>query len=211
MSEHRHSALEPLLARLTELRPIDRLLGWMLLRPRAVQGGAATLCAALIALSVTGGAADVSPHAAGERAPEVADAPAQASPEERDEPVEQAIAAVAAYNRASIIAAREGRVEHLLPHLHPSGAAIAQARAEYDRRAGLGETHDARLRRWGVLSAEASGAWVTVETQELWDVVVWSEGKIVSSRRGVLTRNIYRLQRAGAWLIADVTTEIVVQ
>jgi hypothetical protein len=56
---------------------------------------------------------------------------------------------VAAYNQASITAAVLGRADAMAPYLAPDGHAWADAQAEYQRRAGRGETHDPALTRWG--------------------------------------------------------------
>ena len=58
---------------------------------------------------------------------------------------------VAAYNQASITAALLGRVDVMAPYLAPDGSTWAEVRAEYQRRAMRGETHDPALTRWGVL------------------------------------------------------------
>jgi hypothetical protein len=49
-------------------------------------------------------------------------------------------------------------------------------------------------------------------TQELWDDVVRSAGRITASERGLLVRNTYTLRRsASGWLIVDVTGETIIR
>jgi hypothetical protein len=53
----------------------------------------------------------------------------------------------------------------------------------------------------------------TVETQEQWDDITSVGGAVVSSKRGILTRNTYALRRSpslGRWLITTVTSTVVI-
>jgi hypothetical protein len=167
----------------------------------------------LIALSVTARPAGEPRDATSAEAQPEAAAASQALPSAQAEmdAEQQAIRTVAAYNRASIDAAREGRVDPLLPYLDPDGSALAAARAEYERRIAHQETRDATLARWRALRAEVDGTRAMIETQELWDDVTWSNGALVSSRRGVLTHNVYELRLADRWLIVDVTTTVLMR
>jgi hypothetical protein len=120
---------------------------------------------------------------------------------------------VAAYNQASIAAAIVGRADVMAPYLAPDGATWAAVQAEYRRRAMRTETHDPALTRWGVLRIAVDSDTATVETQEQWDDVMSVGGQVVSSKRGILTRNTYTLRRAShlnRWLITDVTTTTII-
>ncbi len=88
-----------------------------------------------------------------------------------------------------------------------------QVQAEYARRATRGETHEPALTRWGVLRIAVDGNSATVETQEQWDDITSIGGQVISSRRGILTRNTYTLRRApdpARWLITDVATTTII-
>lgn len=192
----------------------DRALELALARPRALQVSATALCALLLALSLARSSAgsDVAP--ARPRAWPTAAATgapfAQAEPGGADE--QAAVAAVAAYNRASVEAAWLGRADLLAPHMDPLGAAWPAAQAEYARRLARGELHQATLRRWGVLSASVRGGDAIVVTHELWDDITRVDGAVTASVRGALARVSYRLRRgAGGWLIVDVATEALVR
>ncbi|MEN9935038.1 MAG: hypothetical protein RLZZ387_1617 [Chloroflexota bacterium] len=207
---------DALLHRMLALPAVERALNGALARPRVLQTTAAGLCALLATISLAGGLGDSGRGAtvpgSWPQAGEAATSTPSALAEQRGSPADQAIEAVAAYNRASIAAAALGDGGLLLPHLDPDGPARASAEAEYARRAPAGETRNATLRRWGVLRAEADGDVATVETQELWDLAVRERGRLVDSRRGVLTRNVYALRlRSERWLITDVISDTLLQ
>lgn len=124
----------------------------------------------------------------------------------------EVIAVVTAYNQASITAGVLGEPAHMVPYLAPEGAAWHQVDVEYQRREGRGETTDAALNRWGVLRIEVQRDTALVETQEQWDVVTSVGGEVISSRRGVLSRNSYQLRRSasGQWLIVAIETTLLV-
>jgi hypothetical protein len=86
--------------------------------------------------------------------------------------------------------------------------------AEYQRRIGRGESHEPALTRWGILSVTVDRDSATIETQEQWDDRTSIGGQLVSSQRGVLTRNTYALRAApdtGRWLITTITTTTVIE
>lgn len=120
----------------------------------------------------------------------------------------EVLAVISAYNQASITAGVLGEPAHMAPYLAPEGAAWHQVDVEYQRREGRGETTDAALNRWGVLRIEVQHDTALVETQEQWDVVTSVGGEVISSRRGVLSRNSYQLRRSasGQWLIVAIET-----
>jgi hypothetical protein len=117
-----------------------------------------------------------------------------------------------AYNQASALAAMQGRADVLSPYLTPDGPAWRAVMREYARRAETGERHQATLVRWGVLASDVTpeGAWV--DTQEQWDVIITIGERIVSSRRGILTRNRYVLRRDDdGWRIVDIATTMLIR
>jgi hypothetical protein len=119
---------------------------------------------------------------------------------------------LAAYNQASALAAMQGRADMLSSYLTPDGPAWRAVMREYARRAETGERHQATLVRWGVLASDTTpeGAWV--DTQEQWDVIITIGERIVSSRRGILTRNRYVLRRDDdGWRIVDIATTMLIR
>jgi hypothetical protein len=205
----------------------DRILSWSLLnqalgraleQPRALQIAGIVVGIAIIVLTMRPLIWPTSSQQmpANGTAPQHAVAPAppatagQSAPENDDADV---LNVVAAYNQASIAAAIVGRADVMAPYLAPDGAAWAAVQAEYRRRATRGETHDPALTRWGVLRIMIDGDSATVETQEQWDDVTSIDGQVVSSKRGILTRNAYALRRAphlNRWLITDVATTTII-
>jgi hypothetical protein len=201
-----------MLAHLLALPAIDWLLGWLLMRPRVLQAMGVCLGIGLVGLtlqpllpSVASTALQVEPA---QTATTTSPSAAQAGSTEQ-----AAIALVAAYNQASITAAVLGRADVMAPYLAPDSSAWAEVQAEYSRRATRGETHNPALTRWGVLQAVVSGNAATVETQEQWDDLTSVGGQVISSRRGILTQNVYELRRvstAERWQIATVTTTSII-
>jgi hypothetical protein len=196
---------------------VDRALGYLLARPRALQFAGLAVGLAIVALTVRPliwpGASYEAPTSATavERAPVPAlPMPASVASGERDADV---LRVVAAYNQASITAAVLGRADMLAPYLAPDGQTWAEVQAEYQRRAARGEAHEATLTRWGVLRIAVAGDTATVETQEQWDDITSVGGQVVASRRGILMRNTYTLRHApsmGSWLITDVATTTLI-
>ncbi|HWQ13440.1 MAG TPA: type IV secretion system protein, partial [Roseiflexaceae bacterium] len=197
--------LEQGLERLLNLRPLRRALDGVLARPRAVQVAGVGVCAILLGISLIGGgmAGTAAPAATG-----TAFAQAIESGAEEAQAAGAAVQAVAGYLGASVAAARRGDLRPLAPYVDPRGPAWQALQEEYARRAARGATHDATLRRWGVLYAAADGERATVVTQELWDDVTWVDGALEASRRGALSRATYRLRRGPAgWLVEEVASE----
>lgn len=199
--------------RLLAVQIVDHMLDWLLHRPRAL----------LIVIVIVGlllitrdlyPLLRLSPAA---RAPVVAPVSvvdsAPTAPSHPDVSVEQeALAVVASYNQASITAAVLGKVDPMLRYLAPEGSAWSAVQAEYRRRATKGESHDPALTRWGVLRVAVDGDTATVETQEQWDDITSVGGEVVSSRRGILTRNTYELRRSlgtARWLITTVSSGLI--
>jgi hypothetical protein len=197
---------------------VDRALGRLLTRPRALQVAGIVVGLALVALTVRPlvwpGAPYVTPANAtalgSGLAPALPTAGSLTSSGERDAEV---LNVVAAYNQASITAAVFGRVDTMAPYLAPDGRTWAEVQAEYQRRAARGEAHDPALTRWGVLRLAMAGDTATVETQEQWDDITSVGGQVVASRRGILTRNTYTLRRSASmdrWLITDIATTTLI-
>lgn len=220
MPAHNHLSQEHTgnvaLERVLAWPPIDRALGWLLNRPAVLQGTAVLIGVAVVALALRPliWPSDL-PAPAG--SPALPDLPALAAHAPVASPAVDSEAAVlsvvAAYNQASITAAVLGRADVLAPYLAPASQPWAAAQAEYQRRATRAETHDPSLIRWGVLRVAVQGDAATVETQEQWDDTTSVGGQLVSSRRGILTRNTYTLRRAPdtqRWHITDVATTTLI-
>jgi len=200
------------LAHILSISVLDHVLGWLLARPRVLQAVGVCLGIGLVGLALHPLLASVvSPPPAAkptQMAPTNPPSAAQASSTE-----EAAIELVAAYNQASITAALVGRADVMAPYLAPDGSAWTDSQAEYQRRAARGETHNPALTRWGVLRVAVSGDAATVETQEQWDDQTSVGGQVISSRRGILTQNVYELRRVPTtqrWQIATVTTTSII-
>jgi hypothetical protein len=201
------SATQPakVLDRVLALPLVDRVLNQLLGRPRVLQGIGLVLGLAVVALALRpllgSSSVAVVPVAVPVAQPAViADHDA-------------VLSVVAAYNQASIAAAVLGRADSMAAYLAVDGATWSLVQAEYARRATRGETHEPALTRWGVLRLAVEGNSATVETQEQWDDMTSIGGQVISSRRGILTRNTYTLRRAPdptRWLITDVATTTII-
>jgi len=194
-------------------QPLDQLLTGMMRYPRALMG-VASVCGIVIAIWSLIRFGDVI------RDTEYRDslsiiqsAYTQLSPVHPLPPVpDDMVRFLAAYNQASVLAAMQGRADVLSPYLTPDGPAWQAVIQEYARRAETGERHQATLVRWGVLASDTTpeGAWV--DTQEQWDVIITIGERIVSSRRGILTRNRYVLRRDDdGWRIIDIATTMLIR
>jgi hypothetical protein len=126
---------------------------------------------------------------------------------------DEVLAIVAAYNQASITAAVLGRPDPMAPFVSPDSQTWADILAEYARRVTRGEAHGPTLTRWGVLRIAVHGDTATVETQEQWDDITSLGGQVVSSVRGLLTRNTYTLGRTATnnWQITNVISTPIIQ
>jgi hypothetical protein len=203
--------------RLLQSALLDRALGRLLAHPRALQLSGLVVGLALVAVTVRPLAWPGVPHVApaNTTAAEHTSAPALPTPAslaagERDADV---LNVVAAYNQASITAAVVGRVDSIAPYLASDSQTWAEVQAEYQRRAARGEAHEPALSLWGVLRIDVAGDTATVETQEQWDDITSVGGQVVTSRRGILTRNTYTLRHAPSmdrWLITDVVTTTLI-
>ena len=199
-----HAQASELLVELRRLAQVDRLLGGLLRHPRLLQLGAVLLAAALVILSL---------HQLSKVVPamqttgDVSHIPAAS-------PAEQAVLeVVVAYNQASIAAAMLDTTEPMRPYLTADSRAWTAAHAEYLRRQARAETHRPTLVGWGVLSLHIDGDSAVVETQEQWDDRTSVGDQVVASRRGIVTRNSYRLRRTAGdnrWLIDQVTTTTII-
>ena len=124
-----------------------------------------------------------------------------------------AINLIAAYNQASIAAAVLNRADAVAAYLAPDGNAWAEVQAEYQRRIRTGETHHPALSRWGILRVAVDTDTAIVETQEQWDDLTSVSGAVVSSKRGLLTLNVYHLRRVlqtERWLITAISTTDII-
>lgn len=188
---------------------IDLVLATALYRPRVLQFAGIALGAILAALALrplvlpgpvpaTTALVEMTPAAGTQIGPTSDDA--------------TVLAIVAAYNQTSITAAVLNSTEPMTPLLVPDGSAWAEVQAEYRRRVARGETHEPTLTRWGVLAVSVLDDTATVETQEQWDDITSVGAMVIASRRGILTRNVYTLQRspAAGWQIAAVTSTTLI-
>lgn len=188
---------------------VDRLLSVILRYPRtlmivAIGAGAALAIWHIVAIQR---APDATPNLA-----RVADVHVHPSPTPATTPTDDVVRFLAAYNQASALAAAHGQAALLEPYLAPDGPAWQSVVAEYARRTSAGERRDAALVRWGVLQSGMTSAGGWIDTQEQWDVVITVGGRIVGSRRGVLTRNRYWLrQDPDGWRIVDAATIEVIR
>jgi hypothetical protein len=194
---------------------LDQLLSRVLEHPRVLQFAGILVGMVMISLTMhplfwptapehTSASSTASQRAGAEALPAPSDQP---SPGDAD-----VLNVVAAYNQASITAAVLGRADPMAPYLAPDGRTWAEVQAEYARRATRGEAHDPALTRWGVLRIAVDGDTATVETQEQWDDLTTVGGQVVSSKRGIMTRNTYTLRRSpgmGRWLITHVETTTI--
>ncbi|MCS6939733.1 MAG: hypothetical protein RMJ55_05725 [Roseiflexaceae bacterium] len=198
----------------------DRALRWLLARPsldRLLTAALRYPRALVIAAIGAGAALAIWQIGALQPAPEAALSPVRSADVSArptplpTTPADDVVRFLAAYNQASALAAAQGQAALLEPYLAPDGPAWRSVMAEYARRASAGERRDAALVRWGVLQSDITSTEGWIDTQEQWDVVITVGGRIISSRRGVLTRTRYWLRRdADGWRIVDAaTTEVI--
>lgn len=125
----------------------------------------------------------------------------------------QPLDVVAAYVQASILAGWQGDATLLQPYVLPDSAVWQAIRDEYARRARVGERHQATLVRWGLVGQTQGATFATLETQEVWDDLVWQGTRLVAQRHGVILRVRYELRRTAPdapWRIEHVASTTVV-
>ena len=202
--------------RILALPRVDRALGHLLGHPRALQIAGILIGVMMVALTLrpllwpVAAPAEPAVSSSGPSIPVPATAPLAQPAANREE---EMLNVVAAYNQASIAAAVLGRPDPMAPYLAPDGKTWTEVQTEYQRRAMRGETHDPALTHWGVLRIAVASDIATIETQEQWDDMISVGGQVVSSQRGILTRNSYTLRRSpslGRWLITDVATTTLI-
>jgi len=194
-------------------QPLDRLLIGAMRYPRALMG-VAGVCGIVIAIWSLTRFGDVIQDAEYRDPSFIVQGAYENSPLSQPLPPvpDDMVRFLTAYNQASALAAMQGRADVLSPYLTPDGPAWRAVMREYARRAETGERHQATLVRWGVLASDVTpeGAWV--DTQEQWDVIITIGERIVSSRRGILTRNRYVLRRDDdGWRIVDIATTMLIR
>jgi hypothetical protein len=192
---------------------IDHAIGWLLLRPRTLQVAGVVLGALLVTLALYPLLGSAPVRSLTSPATPLAEPLTAQSFPRVDASEGELLAIVAAYNQASITAAVLGRPDPMAPYLAPDSQVWRDIQTEYRRRVARGEAHDPTLTRWGVLRIALHGDTATVETQEQWDDITSLGGQVVSSTRGILTRNSYILGRSAtrAWQITDVTSTSIIQ
>jgi len=194
-------------------QPLDRLLTGAIGYPRALMG-VAGVCGIVIAIWSLTRFGEVIQDAEYRDPSFIVQGAYENSPLSQPLPPvpDDMVRFLTAYNQASALAAMQGRADVLSPYLTPDGPAWRAVMREYARRAETGERHQATLVRWGVLASDVTpeGAWV--DTQEQWDVIITIGERIVSSRRGILTRNRYVLRRDDdGWRIVDIATTMLIR
>jgi hypothetical protein len=198
-------------ARILALPVIDWVLKWLLARPRALQLVGVLLGMVIVGLALRSlVSAPVTPSGASAAS---AQAIATAMPQPARADTQAAIDLVAAYNQASIAGAVLNRADAMAVYLAADGSAWADVQAEYQRRASIDEIHHPALSRWGILRVAVEGDTAVVETQEQWDDLTSIAGAVISSKRGILTRNVYHLRRepqTERWLITTIRTTNVI-
>src|SRR6266542_2635809 len=133
-----HATSPTMIGQTLALPALDRLLGWLLDRPRVLQVAGVLVGIFLAALALRpllSSAAPVSLAVTNATPAQSATASPSAGSAEQ-----AVIDLVAAYNQASIAAAVLGRADAMAPYLAPDGTAWADAQAEYGRRATRGES-----------------------------------------------------------------------
>jgi len=118
---------------------------------------------------------------------------------------EEIVALIQGYNQADIAANRNNSLSELLPFVHPEGPLYRNLSAEFRRRIASGETRNVQIRRFWAAAPSIGAEEITLDTQEVWDVVVLRNGEVVSQTVGATVRWRYVLRRdaGGAWRIWD--------
>jgi len=206
------SARTGVVARALTLPVVDWMLSRLVARPRVLQLASVLLGMVIVGLALRSLLPSAPLAPAGTRAASAQTiATAMLPPAGSD--TQAAIDLVAAYNQASIAAAVLNRADAVAAYLAPDGNAWAEVQAEYQRRASTSETHHPALSRWGILRVAVDGDTAIVETQEQWDDLTSVDGAVVSSKRGLLTQNVYKLRRVLSterWLITTIATTNII-
>lgn len=204
--------LRRVVAQALTLPVIDWGLKWLLARPRVLQVAGVLLGMVIVYLALRSllPSAPVMPTGGSTAS---AQAVATAMPPPAGSETQAAIDVIAAYNQASIAGAVLNRADAMAVYLAPDGSAWADVQAEYQRRTSTGEIHHPALTRWGILRIAVDANTAVVETQEQWDDLTSIAGAVVSSKRGLLTQNVYHLRcvpQTERWLITTITTTNII-
>ena len=200
-------------ARALTLRAVDWMLSRLVARPRVLQLASVLLGMVIVGLALRSLLPSAAPLAPAGASAASAQTIATAMPPPAGSDTQAAINLIAAYNQASIAAAVLNRADAVAAYLAPDGNAWAEVQAEYQRRIRTGETHHPALSRWGILRVAVDTDTAIVETQEQWDDLTSVGGAIVSSKRGLLTQNVYHLRRVPQterWLITAISTTDII-
>lgn len=179
-------------------------------RPRRLQIGAVMVIGVLIVIVLWPLLRPADGPARLQQAPTPIPPTAQAL--QRFEPSGDPLHHIAAYNTASIVAGATGRAEDLRPFLTADGKAWADIQREFTQRARDGETHSARLVRWGIVGQEMHPTTAVIETQEVWDDQTYLAGNLVDARHGIMLRLRYHMTRPAQeahWKISSIETRTV--
>jgi hypothetical protein len=200
-------------ARTLTLPAVDWMLKWLVARPRVLQLAGVLLGMVIVGLALRSLLLSATPLVPAGASAASAQAVATAMPPPAGSNTQAAIDLVAAYNQASIAGAVLNRADAMAAYLAPDGSAWADVQAEYQRRARRDEIHHPALSRWGILHVAIDRETAIVETQEQWDDLISVGGTVVSSKRGILTQNVYHLRRAPSterWLITTISTTNII-
>jgi hypothetical protein len=195
------------------LPAVDWVFSRLLARPRVLQLAGVLLGMVIVGLALRSLLPSAPPLVPAGASAASAQAVATAMPPATGSETQAAIDLVAAYNQASIAGAVLNRADAMAAYLAPDGNAWAEIQAEYQRRISTGETHHPALSRWGILRVAVDADTAVVETQEQWDELTSVSGAVVSSKRGLLTQNVYHLRRAPSterWLITTISTTNII-
>jgi hypothetical protein len=200
-------------AQVLNLPALDWVVKWLLARPRVLQLVSVLLGMVIVGLALRSLLPSTAPMLPARASAASAQAVATAMPPPAGADTQAAFDLVAAYNQASIAGAVLNRADAMATYLAPDGSAWADVQAEYQRRTSTGETHHPALSRWGILRVAVERETAIVETQEQWDDLTSVGGTAVSSKRGILTQNVYQLRRVPKtehWLITTITTTNII-
>ena len=199
--------------RALSLTALDWVLSRLMAHPRVLQLAGVLLGMVIIGLALRSLLPAATPLVPAGASAVSARTIATAMPPSAGSDTQAAIDLVAAYNQASIAAAILNRADAMAAYLAPDGSAWADVQAEYQRRTSRDEIHHPALSRWGILRVAVDADTAILETQEQWDDLTSVGGIVVSSKRGLLTQNVYHLRRVPSterWLITTITTTNII-
>jgi hypothetical protein len=206
-------ARSSVVAQTLNLPAVEWVFSRLLARPRVLQLAGVLLGMLIVYLALRSLLPSATPLTPAVVSAASAQTRATAMPPPAGSDTQAALDLIAAYNQASIAAAVLNRADTMAAYLAPDGRAWADTQAEYQRRINTGETHHPALTRWGILRVAIDADTGIVETQEQWDDLTSVGRAVVSSKRGLLTQNVYHLRRVPKterWLITTIITSNII-